>query len=53
MLFDGQIVSEGEPHEFFSGNHFYTTQAATIAAEKIEGAITCEEVVEACRRAET
>lgn len=52
MLFDGQIVSEGEPHEFFSGNHFYTTQAAMIAAEKIEGAITCEEVVEACRRVE-
>lgn len=48
MLFDGQVISEDEPHAFFCGNRFYTTTAALIAGEKISQAITCEEVIEAC-----
>lgn len=51
LLFDGQIVSEEEPHAFFSGNRFYTTSAGLIAGDCIPGAITCEEVIAACRNA--
>ena len=51
LLFDGQIVSEEEPHAFFSGNRFYTTSAGLIAGDCIPGAITCEEVIAACRKA--
>lgn len=50
LLFDGQIISEDEPHEFFSGNRFYTTTAGLIAGDCIRQAITCEEVIEACQR---
>ncbi len=48
LLFDGQLISEDEPHAFFSGNRFYTTTAGLIAGDKIFQAITCEEVLEAC-----
>lgn len=51
MLFDGQLISEDEPHEFFSGNRFYTTTAGLIAGDRISQAITCEEVIDACRKA--
>ena len=44
MFFDGDIVSEGEPKEFFNGNNFYTTTANKIAREWNEEVITCEEV---------
>lgn len=50
LLFDGQIISEDEPHCFFSGNRFYTTTANKIAGDLIEQAITCEEVIQACQR---
>ena len=44
MFFDGDIVSEGTPKEFFNGNNFYTTTANKIAREWNEEVITCEEV---------
>ena len=44
MFFDGDIVSEGDPKKFFSGNSFYTTTANKIAREWNPEAITCEEV---------
>lgn len=47
LLFDGQVISEGEPHAFFAGNRFYTTAANQIAGNEIPEAITCEEVVRA------
>lgn len=50
MLFDGQVISEDEPHAFFSGNRFYTTTAGLIAGDRIRQAITCEEVIESCRK---
>lgn len=49
LLFDGQVISEDEPHRFFSGNRFYTTAAGMIAGTQIAQAITCEEVVKACQ----
>ncbi|MDO4262117.1 MAG: energy-coupling factor transporter ATPase [Eubacteriales bacterium] len=48
LLFDGRIVSEDEPHAFFSGNRFYTTAAGLIAGDLLEGAVTCEEVIGRC-----
>ena len=48
LLFDGQVISEGEPHAFFCGKPFlYTTAANQIAGNEIPEAITCEEVVRA------
>lgn len=44
MFFDGGIVSEGSPREFFAGNSFYTTAANRIARQWKADAITCEEV---------
>ena len=49
LMFDGQLMSEGDPHDFFAGNRFYTTDANRIASEVFPEAITCEEVIEQCR----
>ena len=38
-----------EPHAFFAGNRFYTTDANRIAAEHFPMDITCEEVIASCR----
>ena len=50
LMFDGQLMSEGDPHDFFAGNRFYTTDANRIASEVFPEAITCEEVIEQCRK---
>ncbi len=49
LMFDGTLISSDEPHAFFSGNRFYTTDANKIVAEYVPQAITCEEVIAACR----
>jgi energy-coupling factor transporter ATP-binding protein EcfA2 len=49
FMFDGEILSEDEPHVFFAGNHFYTTDANRLVGEWLPSAITCEEVIAACR----
>ena len=49
LMFDGLLLSEGEPHAFFAGNRFYTTDANRIAAEHFPMDITCEEVIISCR----
>jgi energy-coupling factor transport system ATP-binding protein len=49
LLFDGRVMSEAEPHLFFSGNRFYTTAANRIARPWFPHAITCEEVTAACQ----
>jgi energy-coupling factor transport system ATP-binding protein len=48
LFFDGGIVAQGEPHEFFSGNSFYTTAANRMSRNIIDGAITVEDVVRQC-----
>ena len=45
LFFDGNIVSEETPREFFSGNSFYTTAANRMAREVIPGAVTADDVV--------
>ena len=49
LMFDGLLLSEGEPHRFFAGNRFYTTDANRIASEHFPMDITCEEVIASCR----
>ena len=51
MMFDGRVISADEPHRFFAGNRYYTTDANRIAGSWYPGAITCEEVVQRCREA--
>ena len=47
MLFDSEIVSEGEPHDFFPRSAFYTTDASRISRACMEKHITTDEVLEA------
>lgn len=50
LMFDGGFVSADTPERFFSDNSFYTTAANRIARGWYHGAVTCEAVVEMCRR---
>ena len=45
LLFDGDIISEGSPMEFFKSNRFYTTAANRIANEIIGDVLTEEDIV--------
>ena len=49
LMFDGTLLSGDEPHAFFAGNRFYTTDANRIASNYLPQAITCEEVIAACK----
>lgn len=48
LFFDGGIVTEGTPTEFFSGNNFYTTAANRMSRHLLTGAVTAESVIKAC-----
>lgn len=48
MFFDGNIVAEGTPREFFSGNSFYTTPANRMSRHLIKNAITVTDIIECC-----
>lgn len=50
MFFDGAIVSEGTPKEFFSGNNFYTTVANRISRNIFDDALIYEDVVKLCKQ---
>ncbi|MDR1028143.1 MAG: ATP-binding cassette domain-containing protein, partial [Clostridiales Family XIII bacterium] len=47
LFFDGGVVTEGTPREFFSGNSFYTSAANRMVRHRIPHAITANEVIEA------
>jgi len=49
MVFDGNIVTQGMPRTFFSGNSFYTTAANRMSRHIFENAVTSEDVVELIR----
>ncbi|MDR0436621.1 MAG: ATP-binding cassette domain-containing protein [Propionibacteriaceae bacterium] len=46
LFFDGVVVTEGVPREFFSGNSFYTTAANRMSRGLVSGAITVSDLVE-------
>jgi len=48
LFFDGNIVTQGTPREFFSGNSFYTTSANRMARSLLPQAVTPEDVITAC-----
>ncbi len=48
MFFDGKIVSEGTPEEFFSANSFYTTAVSRMTREMYENIVTVSQAVEIC-----
>lgn len=48
MFFNGKIMSEDEPHKFFSGKNFYTTAANRMARGHIPEAVLAEDVISAC-----
>ena len=48
LFFDGGIVTEGTPREFFSGNNFYTTSANRMARDFFPLAVTAEDVILCC-----
>ncbi len=48
LFFDGNIVTEGTPRDFFSGNNFYTTSTNRIARSYLPEAITAAELIAAC-----
>ena len=48
LFFDGSIVAEGTPREFFSGNSFYTTPANRMARHLVPRALTVADIVRCC-----
>lgn len=48
MLFDGKIVSEGTPEEFFPGKSFYTTAANRMARDILPNAVLAEDIILSC-----
>ena len=48
LFFDGNIVTQASPREFFSGNNFYTTSANRMARMLLPRAVTTEDLIAAC-----
>ncbi|MBR6573378.1 MAG: ATP-binding cassette domain-containing protein [Clostridia bacterium] len=48
LFFDGNIVTEGTPRTFFSGNSFYTTSANRMARSIQTEAVTPEDLIAIC-----
>jgi len=48
LFFDGSVVAEGTPREFFSGNSFYTTPANRMARHLIPKAVTVADIIGCC-----
>lgn len=49
LFFRGQIVSIGQPTEFFSENSFYTTAASRMTKGYYDRAVTVDQLTELCR----
>lgn len=48
LFFDGYIVADGTPREFFSGNSFYTTAANRMARHLLPEVITVSDIIICC-----
>lgn len=49
MIFNGEVTCLDSAKAFFAGNTFYTTSANRMSRGMISDAVTCEDVVNACR----
>jgi len=47
LFFDGSIVTENNPRDFFSGNNYYTTSANRMARHILPDAVTVNDIVNA------
>ena len=45
LFFDGNIVTENQPRDFFSGNSFYTSAANRMARHIIPKAVTANDII--------
>ena len=48
LFFDGNIVTQASPRDFFSGNNFYTTSANRMARTFAPEAVTPEDLIAIC-----
>lgn len=48
MLFNGELVAEGTPREFFSENSFYVTSAGRMAKDLLPDVVTANDVIFCC-----
>lgn len=48
LFFDGTIVSQGPPDQFFAGNSFYTTAANRMSRHQLPNAVTTQDILAAC-----
>ena len=48
MLFNGELIAEGTPREFFSTNSFYVTSSRRMSKGILENAVTPEDVIYCC-----
>lgn len=48
MFFNGEIVSEGTPRDFFASNSFYVTSSNRMSRSIIDSAVTAEDVIYCC-----
>ena len=48
LFFDGGIVTEGTPRDFFSGNNFYTTSTNRMARSFLPEAVTAADLIASC-----
>ena len=49
LFFNGTIITENTPKEFFTGNSFYTTSANRMSRGILDGAVTVKDVIDICR----
>lgn len=49
LFFEGNIVTDAHPREFFSGNSFYTTSVNRLARHLFPNAVTVKDVIECCQ----
>ncbi len=46
LFFDGEVIAEGTPEEFFGGNHYYTTAANRMSGDLLGNVVTVDQVVQ-------
>lgn len=48
LFFNGEIISQGKPREFFASNSFYVTSANRMSRGLIKDAVTADDVIYCC-----
>ncbi len=50
LFFNGSVISEGSPRDFFAGNSFYTTAASRMTRGWFANTVTNGDVIELCKK---